>query len=370
MAFILISHAAVVFDAFVLIDLSVSLLRYLVFFFVAFLYLQKSVSRFEILWAVFFVYLLLATFIGHGKVAMVIGPSIDIMILLMMFHVYKKNIQTVLKATTAVLSFYVYLNMLLLILFPDGLWTDPISGNGYYLLGGNYNGIGARVVCALTTNMLICKDNRRAKVNIICLLAASLFSVLFVRSMTSTVSIIMLVLLWLLAGIKKHRVLVIAFVIFYVVVQLFVVFLLSDISNLTAIVDFMENVLHKDTTFTRRSLLWENSADLIAKSPWIGYGYQDKVWNEQMLDGPGAHNFVYTVLLYGGYPLLLMFVGLVVLAVKRCASQFNEWTLSRLLLGVCVFFFMMIFEYYSFFLIAYLLILTYYYPALCPKVKE
>ena len=367
MAFILVSHAVIVLDAFFMVDLVVSALRYLVFFYLAFLFLRKALNRFDLLWMLFFVFLLLTTLVGHGELPNVVGPGIDIMAMIMMFQIYNKNTRGVLKAFTIALSFFIYLNLALLFIFPDGLWTDPVSGNGYFLLSGNYNGMGARFICALTTNLLLLKDGIRAKINFICLLVASLVSVLNVQSMTSTVCILMLVTLWLIAGTKMHKKVVIAFFIFYLIIQFFVVFLLSDLSSLTAVVDFIENVLHKDTTFTKRTFLWESSARLISESPWLGYGYHDKIWNEQMLGGPGAHNFIYTILLYGGYPLLLMFIGILVAALRRCSSLFDRNDLSRLLLGVCTLFFMMIFEYYIFFLIAYMLTLIYYYPALSAK---
>lgn len=369
MAFILISHAVIVFDAFHLLDLAISALRYLVFFYLFIIFIRQSVDKVHVYWLVFFIYLLLTTMLGHGSIANVIGPAIDTIILLMMFYVFRDNVTGILKAVTIALSFYIYLNLILLFLYPDGLWMDPISGKGYYLLSGNYNGMGARFVCALTTNLLICKNSLRAKINLACLIVVSFVSVLFVRSMTSTVSIVMLLTLWIMARSRMHSKLVVAFFIFYVLVQLFVVFLLSDLSNITALVNFFENILHKDTTFTQRSFLWESSARLISESPWLGYGYHDKTWNELKLGGPGSHNFVYTILLYGGYPLLGMFVTIVISSLRRNVTLFGERNLSYLLLGVTVFFFMMIFEYYVFFITAYLLTLIYYYPSLSSKCK-
>ena len=129
-------------------------------------------------------------------------------------------------------------------------------------------------------------------------------------------------LLWAFSRSNKHRQITILFFIVYILVQILVVFLLSDLSGSTFIVDFVENVLHKDLTFTKRTMLWENSSVLISESPWLGYGLQDKVWNEEQMEGPGSHNFVYTLLLYGGYPLLSIFILLLVSAIKNASSRF------------------------------------------------
>lgn len=362
MVFILISHALIVFDAFYLIDLGVSLLRYLVFISVALQCLNKPINKFDIIWVVFFVYVVFTTLLGHGGVPQVIGPGIDISILLMMFHVYRDHIKNLLNAITFSLSFYIYLNLLLLIVFPEGLWIDAQSGTGFYLLSGNYNGIGARCLCALITNMLICKHNPVAKINFLLLMVVSLFSVVFVGSMTSTVSLIMLIGLWMFTFGKRHKTVVKAFLIVYLIIQVIFVFTLSDLSSYTYVVNFVENVLHKDLTFTTRTYLWANSTKLIAESPWLGYGFQPIAWNKEQLGGPGAHNFVYTMLLYGGYPLLLLFIGILLMALKRCKPYFNDKKLSRLLLGINTIFFMMIFDYYPIFIIVYFLALIYYYP--------
>ena len=371
MVFILISHAVVVFDAFHLVDAIISALRYLVFLYILIAYCKHPrLNRYDVLWGLFVVYLLFTTVVKHGSIANVIGPAIDFSLLLMMYHVFRNDMRDMLRASTGALSFYIYLNLVLVILFPDGLWTDPISGRGYFLLGGNYNGIGARCVMALVTNLLIFADSRAAKVNFACLTVASLATVILVGSMTSTVCILGLLAIWAFVQLKRHRLIVLSFFLVYMLAQLIIVFTLSDLTNASHLVDFIEIVLHKDLTFTKRTDLWANSAELIAHSPWLGYGYQNKVWNEEHLNGPGSHNFVYTILLYGGYPLLCLFIGIVITALRKILPLGKERQVSRLILGVNMFFFMMIFEYYTFFIIAFLITLLYYYHQYSPQLVK
>lgn len=371
MIFFLISHAVVVFDAFFIVDLMMSMMRYAVFLVVMALYLKRpSITRFDFLWCIFLFYLITTTILGDGILVSVIGPAIDISLLMMLFHVYPDDGRQILKSTTIALSFYAYMNLLLLFLYPNGLWIDPISGKGYYLLGGNYNGMGARFVMALVTNLMICKDSTKAKLNFVCLLAVSLFSVLFVHSMTSTVSILLLLGLWIAARMRKRKLLMISFFALYMFIQSFVVFMLTDLSDTPYVANFIENTLHKNLTFTHRTVLWENSNRMISESPWLGYGYHDKVWNAEHMDGPGSHNFVYTILLYGGFPLLAIFITLVIAALRHSSDYLNDKRFCQLILGITTLFFMMIFEYYTFFIIAYLVCLIYYYPQLVPKEDE
>lgn len=369
--FFLLSHALIVFDAYYLLDLAISAMRYFCFFLILAQYMVRPrLDKQDYLWIFFLFYLLLTTIVGNGVIVNVIGPAIDITLLLLLFHVYSADIKCILKAVTISLSFYVYLNAILVILRPQGLWIDPITGHEFFLLGGNYNGMGPRCTMALTTNLLLLRENKLAKFNFICLLVVSLFSVAYVGSMTSTVCIVALVFLWTLARSKKHRQLVLIFFIVYLIAQILIVFLLSDLSSYNIIVYFVENVLQKNLTFTRRTILWENSSLLIAKSPWLGYGFHDTLWNETHMDGAGAHNFIYTILIYGGFPLLFTFIVIVISALKNSAPYFKEKQLSRLLLSTNMLFFMMIFEYYSFFIEAFFLTLIYYYPVISQSMEE
>ena len=364
--FILLSHAAIVFEHFLPLAIFFSAARYLCFICVAVVYLkQPKFSWFEGLWLIFFVWLLLTTILGRGVVAHVIGSAIDLSILMMMFNIYRDDLQILLKAILVVLSFYIYLNFLLLIKYPLGIWIDPISLNGYYLLSGNYNGMGARFICAMTTNLILIRYNKNVfyRFNFILLIVISFGSALIVGSMTTLASMLILLILWMCAKSKQHKKVVIAFFILYIVVQIVVVFTLSDLSNSKLVVYIVQNIMHKNLTFTSRSFLWANSADLIAQSPFLGYGFQDKVWNALHMNGPGAHNFVYTILLYGGFPLLILFISIIIYSIRRAYhSGETDNVLSYIFMGTNVLFFMMIFEYYTFFLIAYMILLINFYP--------
>lgn len=365
--FSLISHAVVVYDNFFILDLFFSGLRYLCFIALTLVYMARHphISRFDILWIAYAVFLFATTILGNGIITAVIGPAIDICYAMMAFYLYKDDLLPLLRAANVIFSFYIYLNLVLVLLYPDGLWTDPISGNGYYLLSGNYNGIGPRCIVALITNMLCINitKSKRLKINFVFLFIASVFTVIFVGSTTSTICLLLLPILWGLAQTRKHRQIVLAFFLFYVICQTLIVFLLTDFSSSDFIVKFIEDILNKDLTFTKRALLWENSSRLISESPWVGYGVHDKVWNDLHMDGPGSHNFIYTLLLYGGYPCLLLFCGILVYTIYHTHTVADNMR-SSLLLSINTIFFMMIFEYYTFFLIAYAIILLYYYPSI------
>ena len=60
-----------------------------------------------------------------------------------------------LKAMTWILGAFALLNLVLMILRPNGLWPSPIGGSMNFLLGGNYNNMGKAFLFMLIANILL-----------------------------------------------------------------------------------------------------------------------------------------------------------------------------------------------------------------------
>ncbi|MBR4462205.1 MAG: O-antigen ligase family protein [Erysipelotrichaceae bacterium] len=53
---------------------------------------------------------------------------------------------------------------------------------------------------------------------------------------------------------------------------------------------FIEKFLHKSTTFTERTIIWENAIKMIQEKPWIGHGYRPEVIGYKGRSFIHAHN--------------------------------------------------------------------------------
>ena len=266
-----------------------------------------------------------------------------------------------------VFSLLIYLNAILLIIYPDGLWVDYEwigTGDSRRFLFGNYNQMGFVCLLGITAQAMYTFATKRGRFNLFLLILVSLGTVMFVGSMTSTVGLTILGTYILLHNlIKRPQIYVTTFVIVYIAFFVTIIWLGNSIEEIGAMTRFVENVLSKDTTFTSRTEIWSNAVYKIQQSPWIGFGIQKVEWNMMHLDGSGPHNLCLMLLLQGGVILCGAFIYNVIFVLKKA---FQNPTKSSILgvVSICVFFTMSLFEAYNLVQTFLLLQLVYYSPLL------
>ena len=266
-----------------------------------------------------------------------------------------------------VFSLLIYLNAILLIIYPDGLWVDYDwigTGDPRRFLFGNYNQMGFVCLLGITAQTMYTFATKRGRFNLFLLILVSLGTVMFVGSMTSTVGLTILGTYILLHNlIKRPQIYVTIFVIVYIAFFVTIIWLGNSIEEIGVMTRFVENVLSKDTTFTSRTEIWSNAVYKIQQSPWIGFGIQKVEWNMLHLDGSGPHNLCLMLLLQGGVILCSAFIYNVIFVLKKA---FQNPTKSSILgvVSICVFFTMSLFEAYNLVQTFLLLQLVYYSPLL------
>ncbi len=274
-----------------------------------------------------------------------------------------EDAQHSLKILASVFSCLVYLNVVLLILYPDGLWTDTSwvgTGDSTRYLFGNYNAIGVVCLCALIIQSAYTFLSHKGYGNLFGLVICSLFTVIFVGSTTSTVGISLITLYIIFHKQIKHPfVFIIAFGGIYIAFIVLIVFMGNTIEDYPLALYFVENILEKNATFTTRTDIWLDTIDLISKHPWIGYGYRSVEWNAQQIGASGPHNLWLEIMLYGGIIAVSEFL---VLILQSMISIYRSNTTAATVVGVglCVLMLMSLFETYSMILIFLVLQIAYY----------
>ena len=121
--------------------------------------------------------------------------TIDVALLMFLFHFYSSNLHPLLTGAVIGFSICIYAQIFQCITNPD-MWliTDEKTSVGY-LLGGNYNSIGCRVLVALTTGILSLKMSKWWWINLVPLIASGVAILFMVQSMTSVTSILLMILL-------------------------------------------------------------------------------------------------------------------------------------------------------------------------------
>ncbi len=359
--FVVMAQNVVYLDEFAFVGIAMSLLRLLVFAIVCILFWRKHerFTKFEYSWIVFYVWWLIVTVMGvETKIIPVISKAIDAYLFVMLLRLYgQQDTKTFLWGVTRILSFFIYINFILIVVKNGaGLWKDGF----YYLLVGNYNGFGPIFIITYAVEVLYMYQKHKIDWNVIFLLVAMIGSLLYVGSMTSLVGLSLLVVYSLVVFLPLRRTLLWCFFIFYVIFQIFVVFLLGDLSNYPYATFFIEEVLGKDLTFTDRMRVWELVAEYISEKPWIGHGFHSNDWYEDNFNVMTTHNKIYSLLLDGGIVLLSIFVMCLVVSFRSANRWKNGKEVCVLQFAVCALFFMMVMEAYPTFYVFILLTLMYY----------
>lgn len=297
----------------------------------------------------------------------------NVMIFLLLGTKYwTQDMRSSLKGLIYIFSALVYINAVLLILYPEGLWEDPNwvdRGNPTRYLFGNQNQTGFVCFLGIATQCIYTFAYKKGYFNLILLTIVSLASVLFLGSMTSAIGILLMTAYMLCNRLFKYpKGWLIAFAVIYTLLFTFIVWYGNDIEQIKWATAFVEDTLSKDTTFSKRTVIWANAVDWIKESPLVGYGIQNAEWNDDHLEGSGAHNLLVMLLLNGGFVFCLSFLYIVIYAVREALTVHSKATTAAVM-SLCVLLVMAFFETYSiiyFFL--YLQII--YYSASIPKQIE
>ena len=285
---------------------------------------------------------------------------------------WSQDMRSSLKGLTGIFSVLVYINAILLVLYPEGLWIDPDwegRGSPVRYLFGNQNQTGFVCFLAIATQCLYSFAYKRGYFNLVLLTLCSLASVLFLKSMTSAIGIFLITGYMICHRLfKQPKAWLIVFFTLYILMFIFIVWYGNDIEQIKWATSFVENTLSKDTTFSKRTVIWANAVDLIKESPLLGYGVQTPEWNDDHLEGSGAHNLWVMLLLNGGFVCCLSFLFIVLYAIREALTKQSKVT-SAAVMSLCILFVMAFFEAYNI-IYFFLYLQIVYYSSSIPKQLE
>lgn len=286
---------------------------------------------------------------------------------------WAEDMRSSLKILSIIFSLLIYINAILLILFPEGLWIDPEwvgRGNPTRYLFGNQNQTGLVCLLAITTQCMYTFAYGKGHFNLVLLLIISLSSVLFLGSMTSAIGMFLITTYIVFNRLfKTPKVLLIIFTILYVCIFLLLIWYGNDIEQVKWATTFIEGTLSKDTTFSKRTVIWANAVELIRESPVLGYGIQSIEWNDDYLEGSGAHNLWVMLLLNGGMVACFAFIFITIFAIREALSVRSRITTVSVM-ALCVLFVMSFFEAYNIIYIFLFLQIVYYSSSIPLQIEK
>ena len=282
---------------------------------------------------------------------------------LLLFNYYQDKYYTILLSILFVLSVAIYCQLFQCVLHPEKWIVEDAKDIHGFLLGGNYNHIGSRVIVALAVNIITANHNKWLKYNLALLIVCS-FAILFmVRSMTSLSCMFLFLFLYLIRNQKLLSLGIVSLYIGAILFEVIVCFSGTGLQNNELASWFIKEVLGKDMTFTGRTYMWDSALRVIAESPVWGYGFVDREWYLSHMStlAIGAHNYILNVLIFGGIILLALYIATIAKSIWHL-SNINDIYAKRLMMAFGVLTIMMLFEVYETPFVFLLLTIMYYYP--------
>lgn len=276
---------------------------------------------------------------------------------------YKERFHFLIYAFALSFSICTYLNFFYMMAHPD-LWiVDDLKSTQGYILGGNYNQMGCRLLCAVATSMMCLRYSKWWIINVIPVTLISIVTLAIVQSMTSFMGILLFLLFCFIPSrklLKTGIITLIATVIFF---QVFVCFQGKGIENNSLAVWLIEDMLGKDITFTHRTHLWDAASRVFVDSPIYGYGLVNADWYYSHMSSfaKGPHNFIWGILIYGGIILLALFTYMCYMVFIKLPAT-NDRSILLIYAVAAVMFLMMLMEVYPPPFIITLLTLAFFAP--------
>lgn len=286
----------------------------------------------------------------------------SVILMMALFQYYSHNLSILLIGALIGFTIAVYCQLIQCVTHPE-MWLVGEKTNMGYILGGNYNSIGCRIICAVATNILCLRISKWFWVNLIGLVIVS-FAILFmVQSMTALTCLFLFIFICMLPSTRLQRWAIFSILIFTVLFEVFVCFQGKGFENNEFARWFLIDVLGKDVTFTLRTEKWDSSLQLIFESPIWGYGSPDADWYYSHLSAMavGPHNFVLGVLINGGIVALVLYFAVFYYGFKQImyVSDRCSYVILGAIASLAV---MSLMEYYPLQFPFFLLALAYYYP--------
>lgn len=253
-----------------------------------------------------------------------------------------KNPQELIKSLYLLFSLYVYINFILIILFPEGLIikSDYYNINNYkfnivnniYFLGHRNNTLLVFMPAMIISQLYHSLYDRKLFSHFL-LITTVLCEAIYVGSASGIVGCFLLAVYFVGLHISKIKNILLKLTSLNLVISYIIIFFAIVVFRLQELFSYIiENILHRSVHFTGRTGLWDNAIKLIRESPIYGYGthaggniifFNYRVWY--------AHNYIYDLLIQGGFisiVIIIVFIVNILIKIKRCKDSLLTSILS------------------------------------------
>ena len=277
-----------------------------------------------------------AIFNRRYLVGAVINCSSVVIVFAIVEYYARRCPEKLLHALMANLGWIVLVNLVtVLVFYPDGIYMADGEHADYFL--GQKNSFITFILPACTVALLYYCSGRRLRALVI--LAAGVIAVFLVWSATSAVGLLLMGLVILLSLPGKNRILRPTLIWLVTLLADYLIAVYRILDRPGPLNTLITQVLHKNTTLTGRTAIWDAFYPMFFRRPITGYGFRKyiEVGEKTFFH---AHNTYFQFLLMGGVVALLLFL-IFNLAVLRKMERLPRSRVTVILTGALAAVYMM-----------------------------
>lgn len=305
--------------------------------------LKKKISVLQFLILLQIILYGISTLLNSRDFYTLIATFIPLLAICMLSEIQiKKNCKRYLKCLSIIIFFEILINFIFICLYPRGVYGEGIYGSYKYFLGyDNYSAlfINLGMIIILLYNYI--SKGKLTFLGIITILIV-LFSYMITWTVTPMIGalvagiLVILVLKFHINKVSWINKLINFKSVFFASIAFFVAIVIFRIQDNFAYL--IVNILHKDLTFTGRTLIWDKSLEQFFSSPWIGIGITDYNVRLATLNIYHAHCTLLNILMEGGVFVLAIYISMLYYVSKKMDKIKNTTLYWILLIGFIAYF--------------------------------
>lgn len=287
---------------------------------------NKRVSKtMSVIW-LFTLWILMITYIRGGELAEALRVF-SAPLILCVYVDQNRNSAKLYKCLFVwknILFALVFIDFVTQIIYPNGMYRDSMYSLNWFLGYKTSRLAFSLPLCVLSSIIDMYKRGRLTWKSWTCYILA-MVTLFYSQATAASVTICILSILIVLICINRkgvfterlwEKMLNLKIVlIFYTVISILVVY----IQNSPQIQYILVNVLHKDTTLTTRTYIWNLCITSIQKHPFTGLGYLNSLNYQNLTNNvyaTSAHNMSLSILISGGFIGLMIYITIIIVAWK------------------------------------------------------
>lgn len=239
-----------------------------------------------------FLIILFSTVYNESSLVNFMLDYADLFMLAFIFDIHSRiKGSNLLKVLCKLLLFITIINLITIVLFPNGLYVTGYYRDNWFL---GYKNLHIRVILPMIFISYIYSEYTQKKLYKVLSSLIAISTILLINSITGFIG---LSVFFIFTIIKVNKLKL--SIIFLIISLVPFIILYTDILSFFDYV--ILSIFNRDLTLSYRTIIWQDTISLIADNLFIGIGYQNSDGFNSFINVAHPHNFTFYILAVGGF---------------------------------------------------------------------